>query len=250
MARSPPPFPPPIVDQKHVSQRVRNRLEECPDSELQLTACGFCTHPAIDELGLDFLGLVANRRSYTLFREMSSGDTAWPTPEELEYFTLTEMFVDYRVLLMLSEDIPSSRKKLTPIQESVCLAFLMFGHISSTTFQPASWWSWMRSMTEQLRNALVRSNLSTFWDRNAKLLLWVLFIGTRASHGQLERPWFFAQVTRVIAFLQLKSRAEAKALLNMFFYVELYFGQHLDVLWEEVHVLAQPSDFGSCDSPL
>ena len=238
MARSPPPFPPPIVDRGHVSQRVREKLEDCPDPELKLTACDFCTHPVIKELGLDFLELVANRRSYTLFREMSSGDAAWPTPEELEYFTLTEMFVDYRVLLMLSEGNPSSENQLTPIQESVCLAFLMFGHISSTTFQPASWWSWMRSMTEQLRNALVRSNLSTFWDRNSKLLLWVLFIGARASHGQLARPWFIAQVTRVIAFLVLKSRAETKALLNRFFYVELYFGKHLDVLWEEVHVVA------------
>ena len=242
MARCPPPLPPPFVPRETVSQHVRKKLEDCPDPVLNLTASGFCTRSVIDALGLDILGLVAKRRSYTLFREISSDEPTFPTPEELQYFTLTEMLVDYRVLSMLSESKPPSKGQLTPVQESVCLAFLMFGHISSTTFQPASWWSWMRSMNEQLRDALERSSLSSFWGKNSGLLLWVLFIGAQTCNGPPERPWFVAQLARVIASLDLKSREEMRALLNTFFFVELYFGKSLDGLWEETRARSQTSD--------
>ena len=239
MTRTPPPFAPPVVDRENASQHVRNKLEQCPDPELNLTACGFCTRPAIDALGLDFLGLVANRRSYTLFREISSGDSTWPSAEELEFFTLTELFVDYRLLSMLYGSQPSLS---TPVQESVGLAFLMFGHISSTSFHPASWWSWTLSMNEQLLKALERSSLSDFWGQNSTLLLWVLFIGAHASYGQPERRLFITQLASVITFLDLTSRAEVRAVLNKFFYVELYFGKSLDEIWKEIHSLSQESD--------
>jgi hypothetical protein len=231
MTRTPPPFAPPVVTREKVSQRIREKLEQCPDSEVNLSACGFWTQPAIEALGLDFLELIAKRRIYTLFREISSGESTWPSAEELEYFTLTELSVDYNLMLMLFESKPS---RLTPVQESVGLAFLMFGHISSTSFQPASWWSWMRSMNKQLLDALEQTSLSDLWGQNAMLALWVLFIGAHTSHGQSERPWFVAQLAGGISVLGLHSRDEMKAALTKFFYVELYFEQSLDDIWEEV----------------
>jgi hypothetical protein len=119
----------------------------------------FLDSAVIAAVGLDFLALVARRRTYTICREISSSESTWPSAEELEYFTLAELSVDYHLLLMLFEGKPPS---LTPVQESVCLGFLMFGHISSTSFEPASWWSWMKIMTKQLRNTLEKTSPSDF----------------------------------------------------------------------------------------
>lgn len=230
MTRTSPPFPPPIAGREKVSQRIRDKLEHCPDAELSLTACGFWTRPVVAALGLDFLTLVAKRRTYILFREMFSSESTWPSAEELEYFTLTELSVDYHLLLMLFASKPSS---LTAVQESVCLGFLTCGHISSTSFEPASWWSWMKIMAKQLRNALVQTNLSDFWGQNSALLLWVLFVGAHTSYGQPDRPWFVAQLARGITVLGLHSREAIRAVLVKFFYAEHYFGRSLDDLWEE-----------------
>lgn len=230
MARTPPPFALPVASRAQVSQHIREKLEQCPDRELHRTACGFWTRPVIEGLGLDFLALVANRRTYTLFRQMSCNESTWPSAEELEYFTLAELSVDYHLLLMLFE---SRAPALTPAQESVCLALLMFGHISSTSFEPASWWSWMRIMNNQLVNALQRTSLSDFWGPDAMMLLWVLFVGACAFYGQSSRPWFVSQLARAIKGLALHSREEMKAVLAKFFYIELYFGKSLDKIWDE-----------------
>jgi hypothetical protein len=55
---------------------------------------------------------------------MSSHESTWPSAEELEYFTLAELSVDYHLLSMLCGSKPAH---LPPVQESVCLAFLMYG---------------------------------------------------------------------------------------------------------------------------
>lgn len=234
MTRTPPPFAPPFASRENITQCMRDRLKQCADLDINITGCGFWTRSVIETLGLDFLALVAKRRTYTVFREMSSNESTWPSAEELEYFTLAELSVDYHLLSMLCGSKPAH---LPPVQESVCLAFLMYGHVSSTSFEPASWWWWwwwwMWIMNKQLVNALEPTRLSDFWGQNSTLLLWVLFVGAHTSYGQSGRPWFVTHLARGINLLGLHNREEMKAVLAKFFYIELYFGKSLDDIWEE-----------------
>ena len=232
MTRVRPPFAPPVLDELGVSASTGDMLKHCPAQELGLTASGFCTRFTVEALGLRMLELVAQRRKYFLFKALSSRNFVQPTSEEHEYFVLTELLVDYRLLSLPFE----SDTVITPLQECVRLALFTFGHLTKMSFEPGSLWT--RALVNQFKESLEQTDLASFWSPLSTLLLWIVFLGAHVSQSLKEHPWFILHLANGVNLLKLQAADEMREVLVRFFYVETCFAQSMQTIWEEASLIA------------
>jgi hypothetical protein len=170
-------------------------------------------------------------REVILYREFFHTQECVVPEIEVEYFSVKAHHALHRVL-----SIPfQSSRTLSPQQEPCCLALLVFWYANYGVHLPDS--ALLRSLTTQLKAALVQSNPQALWQPNYGLFIWVMFLGAYISVGQREHPWFVMYMARVARLRGLKSAQDLKAVLQSFFYIDRIYGEGLESIWDEVSIL-------------
>jgi len=170
-------------------------------------------------------------REVILYREFFHTQECVVPEIEVEYFRVKSHQILHRVL-----SIPfQSSTALSPQQEPCRLALLVFWYANYRIHLPDS--VMLRSLTTQLKAALVQSNPQALWQPNYELFIWVTFLGAYISVGHREHPWFVIYMARVARLQGLESAQDLKAVLQSFFYIDRIYGEGLESIWGEVSIL-------------
>ena len=122
-----------------------------------------------------------------------------------------------------------------PIQEACRQAFIVFSNLHYNIIQPSS--KIARCLTEDLKNALERTDLKSCWGTANTMLFWTLFLGAHMSLGERERVWFVNMLAMVAPTFQVREWFQVRAVLARFYYVDRVFQDPLRRVWDEVELV-------------
>lgn len=100
---------------------------------------------------------------------------------------------------------------------------------------PAS--TFFRAMISQLKTALEKSDVRSFWNPAQKALLWVLCLGAQHSEHQRERPWFVVNIAMVAQLLGLGTWESLRPILLRFIFIPRLNESPMRKVWAEVALL-------------
>ena len=172
------------------------------------------------------------------YREYYHEKQLRPVAEELDCVNAKSYQFRYAVL-----SAPFEPRVATSDKEEACrLALLIFWFCNYQISQPDS--ALNRTLTGQLKTALLASDLKGLWKPHFELLAWILLLGAFISAGQRERPWFVLNLARVARVLGLTDWSEARTLLKRFFYIDRIYAKGMRDSWEEATLLAETMEAG------
>ena len=233
MTRQRPALGPSVVCED-VSPPAMDALDLAGDTNLSSTASGFFSHPNVALIGPALLQLISEQQTCIQFKELCALGRLKPTYHDIQYIYTAQIAADYRLLEM---PFSEAEGDIAPAQDAVRLALYIFAQPIVNVAKPAS--AFCRAMARQLQEALELSELFAFWESSNDLLLWVLFIGARISHGQEEWAWLVSHIALIVTVLDIRSRDEMKGVLMGFFYFSNSFDETLEEVWREVDIILQ-----------
>lgn len=150
-------------------------------------------------------------------------------PVELRRLYLSKTFaVEHAILSQIS---PHSIAIVSPIADFCTIAVLLFIYTSIQRWSPYS--PLVRIIVGQLQRSLTDANQEALLVLDPNLLLWSLFIGAYASHGQNTRPWFVALIRKISKSLLACSWTHVQACIMRCYYIDGLFGEAFEQIWLE-----------------
>jgi hypothetical protein len=155
------------------------------------------------------------------------------TEETFVYFDDARTSIEFRILCL-----PGKEKKqhggteADNIQESCRIAAIMY--IKVEFFQVERTVPLHVSLTEQLRIALMQTNLLSCWDNLAELLLWVLFIGATVALRGPTKSWLLVVSKMVCSYLKMRSWHDVKETLSKYLWSDRIWEDHCRHFWFQV----------------
>jgi len=101
-------------------------------------------------------------------------------------------------------------------------------------WDPAGAGQAIRAMTNELIVALQASDMNALRSDFAEVLVWMLFIGSRAALDAPHREWILLELRQVIRILRIHSVQELEWLLRSLIYSECILHETLYKLWPEI----------------
>jgi len=233
------PSAPPSSSLPGLPPALLAEIKENISDDMKQMGTGVCAAPDMDTV-LDWRILQAfkDMTDVVQYREYYHEKQRQPVAQELEYVNAKSYQFRYAVLSVPFEPrLPVSDK-----EEACRLALLIFWFCNYQLSQPDSALS--RTLTGQLKTALLGSDLKGLWKPHFELLAWVLLLGTFISAGQRERPWFVLNLARVARVLRLSDWCATVTLLRKFFYIDRIYGKGMQESWEEAMMLAETMEAG------
>lgn len=232
ITQSMPPIPPP-PDYHTVSEATISLIASTTKDDLR--NMGAFLHRSDHVALFDWRLLYAcnDLRDVTIFRESYGANSSGFESTDLAYFNHKAFRVNHTLLSFPFEH--RLQETTSDKQEAFRTGLLIFCHTQYRNVGPSS--VLMRNLTMQLKEALDRSELQSFWNPACELLMWVLFLGAHICGGQKERPWFVMMLARGARLLELREWRDVRETLAQCFYVERIYGEPYQEIWEEVKLL-------------
>ena len=89
-------------------------------------------------------------------------------------------------------------------------------------------------LANRLRKELSSLDLAAITDKESKLLLWILFMGSIMVLGTPDSHYFVSALSAVVRSLQLESWQDAKAILTTFLWLDMTNDIDGRDVWDEI----------------
>jgi hypothetical protein len=184
------------------------------------------------------IAIFADLKRLVIFNEICKAPGYVSTPGDLDFFNVQETAIEHQ---LLAKHALTTAQSCHPwsfysvITECCRLAALIYTFTALWVFESNS--AVLRSPMKQLQQTLIDNMSILFdvrWAAYSDVLLWVLFIGSHAASGQVERP-FFVDGTEGLAGqrLGLKRWEDVRKLMRGLLYNERFYGAAFEAIWDE-----------------
>jgi hypothetical protein len=230
---------------------VKHRVESSEFGSLMLNAeqAGNLNHyPAARLLGFALRGFdpnldptFRNLRGIALFHLYSSTVEGRVTEEDASYFRNLTLAVEYKLITLLLQSSNALEERMAKIENSCLIVCSMVINLVWCPWYRISWI--IPSLLRDLKTTLGESKTLFISFRDYEdVLLWILFLGSHCSEGQILRPWFSTQVSQCLSILKLASWEETQKTLVEFLYEEEAFGYSFGNIFAEAQLLLDDKD--------
>ncbi|KAF2019607.1 hypothetical protein BU24DRAFT_342963 [Aaosphaeria arxii CBS 175.79] len=144
--------------------------------------------------------------------------------------------LQYRLFTWYSEALPLGEER-NPIDQSVCLALIIFLVKTSQPFDP-SYRAMIVTTVKKLRESLARETIFR-WAKSQELLLWTLTLGEMAAQGSSQAGSFFHYCPLIFPDTGLDNKPTAQELLDRMkkcLWVPMLFDDEVSRLWIKMGV--------------
>jgi hypothetical protein len=232
------PSAPPTSSLASLPAELVDEIRRNVNEDVKQMGVGFSS-PDVDKiLGWRISQAFRDMTDVVQYREYYHSKQLQPVEAQLDFVNAKSYQFRYAVLSAPFE----AREPASDKEEACRLALLIFWFCNYQMSQPDS--ALNRTLTAQLKSALLESDLKGLWGPHFELLVWVLLLGAYISAGQRERPWFVLNLARVLRVLHLKEWAEVRALLLRFYYLDRIYAKGMRDSWEEATLLAESMEAG------
>jgi hypothetical protein len=172
-----------------------------------------------------------------LFNEMCKDPTYDVAPSDLEFFSVQETAVEHELLAYPALTTAQWGSYSSVMTECCRLAALIYALTALWVFESNS--AMLRGPVVRLQQTLLQGMDSLLDPRRvaySDVLLWVLFIGSHAAAGQVERAWFVAEIARPATRLGLRGWEDVRRCLRGLLYIDRAYQAPFEAIWDESQV--------------
>lgn len=199
--------------------------------ELQNLGMALLSPPVIEILSPEMVDIIWNLRDVFRYREHFICNEEGFVLQEIEYINRVDLDAQYCLIGM------RSKKYLHPIHEVFRIALLMCSVGSDGLRPPGSTFS--RAVISQLRTALDRSDMTSFWEPAQEAFVWALCLGAQNTEGEPENEWFVMQLARGLQLLGLDSWGALRSLLLRHIFLPRMNEAPIRRMWHEANSLRE-----------
>jgi hypothetical protein len=225
------PLVPPPPYTGSVSLNTSTLINNGSTQELQTLCMALLNFPVVEILAPEMVDIIWNLRDVFRYREHFICNEEGFILEEIEYINRVDLDAQYCLIGM------RSKTYLHPVHEVFRIALLMCSVGSDGLRAPGSTFS--RAVISQLRTALDKSDMISFWEPAHEAFVWVLCLGGQNSEGEPENEWFVMQLARGLQLLGLDSWDALRSLLLRHIFLPRVNEAPMRRMWHEADSLRE-----------